>query len=99
MGLPPQRSGAGLAGSNLTPVLCVPGHGPLDDTLALIVAQLVRRHGLGARAEAANALSMTRIFSLETEGVALVCVCYLAARPRKSDTRSSASAEDSRRPL
>ena len=64
-----------------SPVLCVPGHGPLDDTLALIVAQLVRRHGLGARAAAANALSMTRIFSLETEGVALVCVCYLAARP------------------
>jgi predicted PurR-regulated permease PerM len=64
-----------------SPVLCVPGHGPLDDTLALIVAQLVRRHGLGSRAEAANALSMTRIFSLETEGVALICVCYLAARP------------------
>ena len=91
-GLPPSAVADGSpdkpAATDLAPgwqgadaVLCIPGHGPLDDTLALIVAQLVRRHGLGARAEAANALSMTRIFSLGTEGVALVCVCYLAARP------------------
>jgi hypothetical protein len=61
-----------------TPVLCVPGLGPLDDTLALIATQLVKSRGIGARAESANAVAMSRIFALETEGVALVCLCYLA---------------------
>jgi predicted PurR-regulated permease PerM len=60
-----------------TPVLCVPGSGLLDEALALIVAQLVSRQGIGARAEQADALSMSRIFSLDTKDVALVCLCYL----------------------
>ena len=36
-----------------------------------------RTKGIGARAEQAGALSMSRIFSWETEGVALICLCYL----------------------
>ncbi|TMK12992.1 MAG: AI-2E family transporter [Alphaproteobacteria bacterium] len=60
-----------------TPVLCVPGSGLLDEAVALIVAQLVARQGIGARAEQADALSMSRIFSLDTKDVALVCLCYL----------------------
>jgi predicted PurR-regulated permease PerM len=60
-----------------TPVLCVPGSGLLDETVALIVAQLVARQGIGAQAEQADALSMSRIFSLDTKDVALVCLCYL----------------------
>jgi hypothetical protein len=59
------------------PVLCMPGHGPLDEMFALLVAQMVKRKGLGTHAEPANALSMERFFSLETEGVELVCLCYL----------------------
>jgi predicted PurR-regulated permease PerM len=59
------------------PVLCIPGIGVLDESLALVVAQLVRRQGIGARAEQADALSMSRIFSLETKDVALVCLCYV----------------------
>ena len=59
------------------PVLCVPGSGALDEALALIVAQLVQRRGLGARAEAADALSISRFFSLDMKGVALVCLCYV----------------------
>jgi predicted PurR-regulated permease PerM len=60
-----------------TPVLCVPGLGLLDETVALMVAQLVERQGIGARAEQADALSMARIFSLDTKDVALVCLCYV----------------------
>jgi predicted PurR-regulated permease PerM len=59
------------------PVLCVPGLGLLDEAVALMVAQLVERQGLGARAEQADALSMSRIFSLDTKDVALVCLCYV----------------------
>jgi predicted PurR-regulated permease PerM len=59
------------------PVLCIPGLGLLDETLALMLAQLVERQGIGARAEQADALSMSRIFSLDTKDVALVCLCYV----------------------
>src|SRR3984893_6879669 len=60
-----------------TPVLCVPGSGLLYEAVALILAQLVARQGIGARAEQADALSMSRIFSLDTKDVALVCLCYV----------------------
>lgn len=59
------------------PVLCIPGLGVLDEAVALIVTQLVERQGIGARAEQADALSMSRIFGLDTADVALVCLCYL----------------------
>ena len=61
------------------PVLCIPGHGPFDETLAAITAQLLQRQGLGARAEAADALSVARIFALDTEGAGLASLCYLGS--------------------
>jgi predicted PurR-regulated permease PerM len=59
------------------PVLCVPGLGLLDEAVALMVAHLVERQGVGARAEQADALSMSRIFTLDTKDVGLVCLCYV----------------------
>ena len=61
------------------PVLCIPGVGLLDEAVAMMIAQLVERRGIGARAEQADALSMSRIFSLDTKGVELICVCYVEA--------------------
>jgi predicted PurR-regulated permease PerM len=60
------------------PVLCIPGQGPLDEAMALILAQLIEREGIGVRPESADALSMARIFGLDTKDVALVCLCYVA---------------------
>jgi predicted PurR-regulated permease PerM len=60
------------------PVLCIPGLGQLDEAMALILAQLIERQGIGVRSESADALSMSRIFSLDTKDVALVCLCYVA---------------------
>lgn len=59
------------------PVLCIPGLSVLDEAVALMVAQLVEQQGIGARVEKADALSVSRIFSLDTNDVALVCVCYV----------------------
>src|SRR6476469_2476794 len=39
--------------------------------------QLVEKQGVGARVEKADALSVSRIFSLDTKDVALVCICYV----------------------
>ena len=58
-------------------VLCIPGLGQLDEAVALIVAQLVAKQGIGARAEGSAALSISRISGLETDDVAVVCICYI----------------------
>jgi hypothetical protein len=61
------------------PVLCIPGPSLLDEALAAIVANLLEHRGVGARAEQADALSMSRILSWDTSGVELICLCYLEA--------------------
>ncbi len=62
-----------------TPVLCVAGRSPLDEAAALMLAQLLDKHGLHARVEGVEAIASTSIFHLETKGVAMVCVSYLDA--------------------
>lgn len=58
-------------------VLCLPGMGHLDEAVALIVAQVLRKRGFGVRAEQADALSVSRIFTLDTSGISAICVCYI----------------------
>jgi predicted PurR-regulated permease PerM len=61
------------------PVLCVAGRSLIDEAAAIMLAQLSTEHGLPARVEAAEVLSTTNIFRLETTGVAVVCLVYLDA--------------------
>jgi hypothetical protein len=60
-----------------TPVLCISGRGPLDEAAAIMLTQLLDKHGLHARVEGVEAISSTNIFHLATAGVAMVCVSYL----------------------
>jgi hypothetical protein len=62
---------------NANRVLCIPGLGHLDEAMALMLAQLVTKRGIGARAERSDALTMSRLFSLDTKDVAIVCICYI----------------------
>lgn len=58
-------------------VLCIPGAGKLDEAAALVLAQILKRRGLGATAETADALSMSRFFSLDLSQAAAFCICYV----------------------
>jgi predicted PurR-regulated permease PerM len=58
-------------------VLCIPGSGKLDEAAALVLAQILRRHGYGAASEKADALSMSKFFSLDLTETSLICVCYV----------------------
>ena len=58
-------------------VLCIPGRGLLDEAVAMPLAQLLRRSGVAAEATAADTLSVSKLFALETRDVALVCLCFL----------------------
>jgi predicted PurR-regulated permease PerM len=59
-------------------VLCVPGFGILDEAFTAIVAQAIEKRGIAVRSETREALSVARVFTLDTNDVELVCVCYLA---------------------
>ncbi len=58
-------------------VLCVSGRGPLDDVPGAMLAQLLRKHGFDTRIVTHEETRRTRIGSLDTAGVALVCVSFL----------------------
>jgi predicted PurR-regulated permease PerM len=62
------------------PVLCVAGRSSLDEAVAVMLAQLLEKHGLGARVEGTEAIALTNVFRLETAGTAMVCLSYLDAR-------------------
>ena len=68
--LPPQWQ-------NEAPVLCIAGRSGLDEAAAAMLAQILARHGLGARVEGPDALTTTNIFHLETKGIILACVSFL----------------------
>ena len=58
-------------------VLCIPGASLLDEAAAITLAQLIQRQDIGASAKEADALSMSKIFALDTKSVNLVCLCYM----------------------
>ena len=57
-------------------VLCISGRDPLDGIVAAMLAQLLRKHGLGAKPVLHNEVSRLAIGKLETTGVAMVCLAY-----------------------
>ncbi|MBP0495820.1 AI-2E family transporter [Pararoseomonas indoligenes] len=74
--LPPLAERAGNWGAE-TPVLCLAGRGPLDEAASAMLAQLLTKHGLGARVVPHEASSREQVGRLDAAGVAMVCVSYL----------------------
>jgi predicted PurR-regulated permease PerM len=56
-------------------VLCIPGSSKLDEAAALVLACMLRHRGIGAMAEEADALSMSKFFSLDLMDTSVACVC------------------------
>ena len=75
----PDGGRAGLAPAWRTdaPVLCLAGKGPLDEASSSMLAQLLGKHGLGARVTPYQAASREEIGKLDVTGVAMVCISYL----------------------
>jgi hypothetical protein len=59
------------------PVLCVAGRGPLDEAAALLLVDMLGKHGIGARVVPSDETSAAHIGNLPVDGVRLVCVSYL----------------------
>jgi hypothetical protein len=58
-------------------IMCIPGSGKLDEAAALVIVQMLHRRGLGAVAETADAMSISRFFSLDLSQVSAFCICYV----------------------
>jgi predicted PurR-regulated permease PerM len=70
-----------------TPILCIGGRSPLDDAGAAILAQLLCKHGLRARAERAEATHTSNILQLDVQGVQIVCLSFFATARTSSHAR------------
>lgn len=62
---------------DLAPVLCVAGRGPLDEAAALLLVDMLGKHGVGARVVSSDETSATNIAELSADGVKVTCVSYL----------------------
>jgi predicted PurR-regulated permease PerM len=58
-------------------VLCIAGRGALDEAAATMLAQLLGKHGLGARVAPHEVVSRSAVMSLDVTGVKMVCISYL----------------------
>lgn len=68
-------------------VLCVAGRGPLDEVSASLLAQILRKHGLGVRVVPHAAVSRREVQRLDTEGVLAIFVCTLQVTGSPSHLR------------
>nr|WP_201833938.1 AI-2E family transporter [Microvirga zambiensis] len=62
-----------------TPILCIAGQSPVDEAAALMLAQVLTKHGLKARVESAASLSVQAVARIDDAGIAMVCLSYLDA--------------------
>jgi predicted PurR-regulated permease PerM len=58
-------------------IMCIPGSSKLDEAATLVVVQMLHRRGLGAVAETADAMSISRFFSLDLSQASAFCICYV----------------------
>jgi hypothetical protein len=58
-------------------IACLSGHGPFDDAVATMLAQLLRQRGLGARTIRNAQASRQMIDQLDLTGVDVVAIAYL----------------------
>jgi predicted PurR-regulated permease PerM len=58
-------------------ILCVAGRGSLDEAAAAMLAQLLARHGIGARVVPSQAASTANIAQFEAADVKMICLSFL----------------------
>ena len=87
----PVLRGDDLQGSwaSATAVLCIPGPSPLDEAAAIILAQILEKHGFGVQVRKYQVVSSEDIYHLSGDGVAMVCVSYIDVGDARSRARAA----------
>ena len=60
-------------------VLCIAGRGSLDEAVAAMLAQLLQKHGIGARTVPSRDVSAANIARFDVDGVQMACLSFLEA--------------------
>ena len=68
-------------------ILCIAGRGPLDEISAMLLSQILRKHGMGTRVVPHQAASRREIGTLDMTGVRMVCVCSVELQGTPSRLR------------
>jgi len=84
---PPAAPAIPRAKDGTAEVLCIAGRGPLDEEASAMLVQLLQRQGLTARAVPHSATARAAIETLDTTGVAAVCISYVAMTGNPSHPR------------
>ena len=58
-------------------VLCIAGRGPLDEAAAMMLSQLLGKHGMQGRVVGYAEVGRDRIGSFDTTGAVMACISYL----------------------
>jgi predicted PurR-regulated permease PerM len=66
---------------------CIACRGPLDETAAAMLAQLLTKRGLKAEVVTPGAVSRKEIANFGREGIPIICICYIDASGSTSCTR------------
>jgi predicted PurR-regulated permease PerM len=73
--LTPDRLGEAFRGDGR--VICIGAQSDLDEAAALILAQIMEKHGIVARVLPSKALAAANLAVLAEQSPALICLCYL----------------------
>ena len=68
-------------------VVCVASRGPLDQAAGMMLAQILRKHGLKAEMVKHQAVSRSQIDQLHCADAAVICICYIDAGDATSQLR------------
>ena len=86
-GQAPDRAALPPPWNGEAPILCIAGRGPLDEAASAMLAQLLGKHGLGARLVPHEAVSRSNIRSLNVRDVGMICISYLDIRGNPAHLR------------
>ncbi len=75
---PPQLA-PGAPDGPRKPILCIAGRNAIDQAAAALLAQILQKHGLPARAEPPQLLTIGGILHLPGSGAQIICLSYVGA--------------------
>ncbi|WP_395665009.1 AI-2E family transporter [Methylocella sp.] len=69
------------------PVLCVAGRDALDEAAAILLAQILEKHGVAAKVEPADLLRVGGVLNLAGAGAQMICLSYVGAEAGAAQAR------------
>jgi predicted PurR-regulated permease PerM len=83
----PPHDAPPVQGATRKAVLCIAGRNPLDEAAAGLLTQILQKHGIDARIEPSELLTVGGILHMPDAGAQIVCLSYVGAEMRAARVR------------